>query len=148
MKEIISLVTLLIVLSFPLVAMETREFQAEYEPLLPLDATIGQIVEGEPGSAEEATREALGGTYSPAWIERYVSETFRKAFVNTYETLLLSLLPADQLQVGKATIRTNLYEVPFCIHMPVYRWGTMGWTRDEAGKWVLLTVSVNHSNLL
>jgi hypothetical protein len=103
---------------------------------------IGQIVRGEAGSAEEITKQALGEPYGPVWLERYVSEILRKAFANTYNEQLVSLLPAEQVQVGRAMVRSGLYEVPFCFHSPIYHWGTMVWTSNEKDEWELLAIEV------
>ncbi len=142
MKEFILLLIMLILFIVPLTANEAKSFQEAYEAQLPNDATIGQIVRGEVGSAEEVTRQALGESYGPAWLEDYVSEVLRKAFTNTYDQQLVSLLPAKHVQIGRAVVRSDLYEVPFCLQTPTYRWGTMVWTRNENDGWVLLAVKV------
>lgn len=126
-------------------ANETLSFPDAYEAQLPSDASIGQIVRGEEGSAEAITRQALMASYGPAWLEQYVSAVLRKAFTNTYDQQLVSLLPANQVQVGKAVVRSDLYEVPFCVHEPDYRWGTMVWNRGEDERWVLLAIKIEPS---
>nr|WP_319475181.1 hypothetical protein [uncultured Sphaerochaeta sp.] len=145
MKVCFSLLIIAISCVFPLLANETLPFSEAYGAQLPSDASIGQIVKGEEGSAEAITRQSLMESYGPAWLEEYVSEVLRKAFTNTYDQQLVSLLPAKQVQVGRAVVRSDLYEVPFCVHKPAYRWGTMVWTRGEDASWVLLAIKVEPS---
>jgi len=145
MKECISLLIIAMFCMGPLSANETLPFHEAYEAQLPSDASIGQIVRGEEGSAEAITRQALMTSYGPGWLEEYVSVVLRKAFTNTYDQQLVSLLPANQVQVGKAVVRSDLYEVPFCVHGPDYRWGTMVWTRGEDERWVLLAIKIEPS---
>ena len=142
MKEIFLFPILLCLCVVPLAADETNSFQEAYDAQLPTDAMIGQIVRGEAGSAEEITKQALGEPYGLVWLERYVSEILRKAFANTYNEQLVSLLPAEQVQVGRAMVRSGLYEVPFCFHSPIYHWGTMVWTSNEKDEWELLAIEV------
>jgi hypothetical protein len=145
MKECISLLIIAMFCVVSLSANETLSFPETYEAQLPSDASIGQIVRGEEGSAEAITRQALMASYGPAWLEQYVSAVLRKAFTNTYDQQLVSLLPANQVQVGKAVVRSDLYEVPFCVHEPDYRWGTMVWNRGEDERWVLLAIKIEPS---
>lgn len=145
MKECISLLIIAMFCVVTLSANETLSFPDAYEAQLPSDASIGQIVRGEEGSAEAITRQALMASYGPAWLEQYVSAVLRKAFTNTYDQQLVSLLPANQVQVGKAVVRSDLYEVPFCVHEPDYRWGTMVWNRGEDERWVLLAIKIEPS---
>ncbi len=145
MKECFSLLILVLLCVVPLSANETLSFPEAYGAQLPSDASIGQIVSGEEGSAEAITRQALMNSYGPGWLEEYVSEVLRKAFTNTYDQQLVSLLPAKQVQVGKAVVRSDLYEVPFCVHEPDYQWGTMVWTRSEDERWVLLAIKIEPS---
>jgi hypothetical protein len=142
MGKFFSLLILLHLFIVPLAADETNSFQEAYDAQLPTDAMIGQIVRGEAGSAEEITKQALREPYGPVWLERYVSEILRKAFANTYNEQLVSLLPAEQVQVGRAMVRSGLYEVPFCFHSPIYHWGTMVWTSNEKDEWELLAIEV------
>lgn len=145
MKECISLLIIVIFCLVPLSANETLPFHEAYEAQLPSDASIGQIVRGEEGSAEAITRQALMNTYGPGWLGEYVSEVLRKAFTNTYDQQLVSLLPAKQVQVGRAVVRSDLYEVPFCVHEPDYQWGTMVWNRSEDARWVLMAIQIESS---
>ena len=145
MKECISLLIIAMFCMGPLSANETLPFHEAYEAQLPSDASIGQIVNSEEGSAEAITRQALMNFYGPGWIEEFVSEVLRKAFTNTYDQQLASLLPAKQVQVGRAVVRSDLYEVPFCVHEPDYQWGTMVWTRSEDERWVLLAIQIESS---
>ncbi|MGD9927910.1 MAG: hypothetical protein AB7S66_10210 [Sphaerochaeta sp.] len=145
MKECISLLIIAMFCVVTLSANETLSFPDAYEAQLPSDASIGQIVRGEEGSAEAITRQALMASYGPAWLEQYVSAVLRRAFTNTYDQQLLSLLPAKQVQVGRAVVRSDLYEVPFCVHEPDYRWGTMVWNRGEDERWVLLAIKIEPS---
>lgn len=145
MKEFFSLLIMVSLCMLPLTAQEATSFHEAYEAQLPSDATIGQIVRGVAGSAEEITHQALEESYGPVWLERYVSEVLRKAFTNTYDKQLASLLPAKHVQVGRAVVRSGLVEVPFCVHTPNYRWGTMVWTNNEDTGWVLLAIEVEPS---
>ncbi len=140
MKAFFSILTVFLLIC---VVLPAQGFPGQHEPQLPIDATIGQIVEGEEGSVEAVTKEALAASYGPQWVNQYVTDVLRKAFVSTYGDLLGSLLPAKQIQTGRAKVRGNLYEVPFCLHEPVYRWGTMVWTREEKTDWYLVAVAVD-----
>ncbi|MGE4453668.1 MAG: hypothetical protein AB7D92_03970 [Sphaerochaeta sp.] len=139
MKAFFSILTVFLLIC---VVLPGQGFPGQHEPQLPIDANIGQIVTGEEGSAEAVTKEALGTPYDPPWVDQYVTEALRKAFVSTYGDLLGSLLPAKQIQTGRAKVRGNLYEVPFCLHEPVYRWGTMVWTREAEMGWYLVAVAI------
>ena len=112
-------------------------------PLLPLDQNIGQVIEAEPNSIEQTAKTALSQSYSLSWIETYIPSSMRTGFVFTYDRLLASLLPLQQLQVAAALKRGHLFEIPFCYHEPTYGYGSMTWMQNEDGRYVLLSLSVH-----
>lgn len=138
--------TLLIILLlfFSSLALDARDaILARLSYQLPVHASIGQVVQVQQGSAEEKTMQALESAYSQVWVDGYVPASLRQAFVYTYDSLLVSLLPVKEVQIGKAVKRDVLFEVPFAVYQPSYRTGTMIWTPDEAGDWVLLSLTVS-----
>lgn len=120
-----------------------RSLASAFSYKLPVDSFIGQIVEPQPNSIEEQTKEALKDGYSPAWIETYVPEGMRQGFVHTYNHLLADLLPAEQLQIGKAIQFGSLVEVPFRIFAPVPLSGMLVWVESDEGEPYLLSLSAN-----
>lgn len=111
--------------------------------LLPINSDIGQVIEGESGTIESYAKEALTTAYTPEWVERYIPPSLMQGFVHTYDTLLASMLPVSTLQMGRAIHRTHLWEVPFAIIEPAYRWGSMVWMDQSDGRWALLSISIS-----
>ncbi|MFA7560162.1 MAG: hypothetical protein WCY61_05490 [Sphaerochaeta sp.] len=116
---------------------------AAFSYKLPVDLFIGQVVEPQSSSIEEQSKEALKEGYSPSWIETYVPEGMRQGFVHTYNHLLANLLPAEQLQIGKAIQFGSLVEVPFRIFAPVPLSGMLVWVESDEGEPYLLSLSTN-----
>lgn len=111
--------------------------------LLPINSDIGQVVEGESGTIESYAKEALTTPYTPEWVERYIPPSLVQGFVHTYDATLASLLPVSTIQMGRAIHRTHLWEVPFAIIEPAYRWGSMVWMDQSDGRWALLSISIS-----
>ncbi len=111
--------------------------------LLPLNSDIGQIIEPEAGTIEAYAKEALTTAYSPQWIERYIPPSLARGFTHTYDELLASILPVETIQMGRGVHRTQLWEVPFVIREPTYRWGSMVWMDQSDGRWALLSISLS-----
>lgn len=128
---------------FMVVGMLATPLFATPKPMLPLDRNIGQIVEIQAGSVEERGMQALSESYSLSWIESYIPSSMRTGFVYTYDRILASHLPLQQLQIAEAIKRGHLYEVPFCYHEPTYGYGTMTWMQNEDGAFVLLSLTLD-----
>ncbi len=118
-------------------ALLAVNFPLEYQ--LPFDTYIKQVVEEDPSSVEEQTRRALQSSYGPSFIA-LVPQSIQSAFVATYNDILPSILPASNIQIGKARERNNIFEVPFSIHQENYLYGTFVWTKNEEGQLVLLSL--------
>ncbi len=119
-------------------------FPLEYQ--LPFDEYIKQVVEEDPSSVEEQTRRALQSSYGPSFIA-FVPQSVQSAFVATYNDILASILPASNIQIGKARERNNIFEVPFSIHQELSLYGTFVWTKNEEGQFVLLSLSINQREI-
>ena len=128
---------------FMVVGMLATPLFATPKPMLPLDRNIGQIVEIQDGSVEERGLQALSESYSLSWIESYVPSSMRTGFVYTYDRILASHLPLQQLQIAQAIQRGHLYEVPFCYHEPTYGYGSTTWMKNEDGAFVLLSFTLD-----
>lgn len=111
--------------------------------LLPINSDIGPIVEGDAATIEGYARQALTTPYTLEWVEAYIPPSLAQGFVITYGELLSTILPVPRIQMGKAIQRTHLWEVPFAIIEPTYRWGSMVWIDQDDGRWALLSISIS-----
>ena len=128
---------------FMVVGMLSAPLFSTPKPMFPLDRNIGQIIEIQSGTVEEIGKQALSESYSLAWIETYVPSSMRTGFVYTYDRVLASHLPLQQLQIAEAVKRGHLFEVAFCYHEPTYGYGSMTWMQNEDGAFVLLSLTLH-----
>lgn len=125
--------------------ISAQEFPLHYQ--LPVDVFSNQVVELDELSVEEHTRSALQRSFDSTWLAAYVPQSILSAFVTSYAGILDSKLPASQVQIGKARRRASLWEVPFSVHHPSYYYGTFVWTENDQGAFVLLSLSVNQTEM-
>ncbi len=137
-KRLALLALLLALVTSPLASA----VQSAFSYLLPVDSTIGQVIEPEEGSVELLTLQALGSPYDPAWLESYVPGELHQSFVHTYDQLLASLLPIRDVLIGKAILRGTLYEVPFRTLSGRLATGSFVWYLDEDGETFLVSLSL------
>jgi hypothetical protein len=140
MKHPVLLSLVLSMMLMPLAA----EVQGEFAYTLPYDSVIAHVVEPQEGSVELLTSQALHTPYGLQWLELYVPGELHRSFVHTYDQLLSSLLPCEQVLIGKATLRGNLQEVPFRILSERPATGSCVWYRDENGQDFLLSLSLEY----
>ncbi|MDD3058348.1 MAG: hypothetical protein PHY87_02925 [Sphaerochaeta sp.] len=138
-KRFALLSLLLCLLVLPLAA----DVQSAFSYLLPLDTTIGHVVDPAEGSVELLTSQALQSSYDLAWLDRYVPVELHQSFVYTYDQVLSSLLPCKQVLIGEATLRGSLYEVRFRILADTAATGSCVWYLEEHGRMFLLSLTLD-----
>lgn len=119
------------------------DVQSAFSSILPFDVTIGQVVDPAQGSVELLTSQALHSAYDLAWLDRYVPVELHQSFVHTYDQVLSSLLPCEQVLIGKATLRGSLHEVRFRILSDTAATGSCVWYREENGTMFLLSLNLD-----
>ena len=136
------LVCLLMISPVTALPLSTQLSFTSDEPQLGQDIAIGQLIQPEPLSSEAYTAQALATPYSLDWVEKYVSQDVRFAFVRTFDKELSLLLPQTRFSLGKAIKGRDSISVPFRYGEEM-RYGTFVWVEISQGVYTLVSITLN-----